>query len=635
MLFSGFVIAFGTRVGSISQSGKTILKTTTRCFSGGIKFNYDVTKLYDTNYLNIPKLPIPDVKDTVEAHLLSIRPLVSDEKFEKQKQLAKEFVEKDAPALQAELKELSPPSGYPYSYIEKFWDEMYRGGRWPLMIHTNPFYILNDESDPVEQEQTRRAAKFVNSSVRWWQKVTSGNLEADAQKDGSPLCMYQFGNVFGFGREPKTDIDAITYHPFTKHVVVICQNQYFKVPVIDDSGNAVLSVEALQKRLDEIKNVSQSNPIATRTNDVGLFTAGGRTEYAEARSEIISYDPKNAESYKAMDECLFVLILEDQDSSSILERSKTFLTGPDGSNRWFDKHQVIVNADGGLGINFEHSIQDGMTWNRWLQEVWHDMRGASSGFSPLPNSQADFGAIEPITWNLSETGLSNLETAARFAQDEINNLDMHVLEFKDFGRNLVKTWKMSPDAASQMAMQLAYYKLHGEPGATYEACAMKNFWHGRTETIRSCTIEAADMCKSFLNNDSDEIKKQKLLAAAATHIEVAKGAQTQSGKYRGVDRHLTALKNIAEMNGKDLGFFKSEGYTKSNTFVMSTSNVTTPFFDLFGFGAVVPHGYGFGYQTLPESLPFCITSFKSCPETGSKKMADAVEESLHEFKKLF
>jgi hypothetical protein len=38
-----------------------------------------------------------------------------------------------------------------------------------------------------------------------------------------------------------------------------------------------------------------------------------------------------------------------------------------------------------------------------------------------------------------------------------------------------------------MAYQIAFYKLHKKQAPTYEACATRSFWHGRTETIRSAT----------------------------------------------------------------------------------------------------------------------------------------------------
>lgn len=39
-----------------------------------------------------------------------------------------------------------------------------------------------------------------------------------------------------------------------------------------------------------------------------------------------------------------------------------------------------------------------------------------------------------------------------------SNLDMYTLEFKDYGKNFIKTHKMSPDSFIQMAMQYAFYR---------------------------------------------------------------------------------------------------------------------------------------------------------------------------------
>lgn len=37
--------------------------------------------------------------------------------------------------------------GYPYSYIEELWDEMYLEGRWSLPINSNPYLALKPPPD--------------------------------------------------------------------------------------------------------------------------------------------------------------------------------------------------------------------------------------------------------------------------------------------------------------------------------------------------------------------------------------------------------------------------------------------------------------------------------------------------------
>lgn len=58
-----------------------------------------------------------------------------------------------------------------------------------------------------------------------------------------------------------------------------------------------------------------------------------------------------------------------------------------------------------------------------------------------------------------------------------------LLRFDHFGKNRIKEMGVSPDGFAQMAMQLAYYLRRGHLVATYESCAMRNFLHGRTETV--------------------------------------------------------------------------------------------------------------------------------------------------------
>jgi Choline/Carnitine o-acyltransferase len=42
------------------------------------------------------------------------------------------------------------------------------------------------------------------------------------------------------------------------------------------------------------------------------------------------------------------------------------------------------------------------------------------------------------------------------------NCGLAVIDFQEFGKNAFKKWKISPDAAAQLAFHTAYYSLHGK-----------------------------------------------------------------------------------------------------------------------------------------------------------------------------
>ena len=507
------------------------------------------------------------------------------------------------------------------------------------MVHVNPAFSLGDEKEAKNQSQLTRAAKYTNSMVRWWRKVVEGRLEPDTEK-GKPLCGYQYPLVFGVERVPHPTRDLFIPHgEESKHIIVIHRHRYHRVQVVNHEG-AVLSEAGLLKEFEKIRG----DKGVGKELDVGLLTTGDRTHYANARHDMIRVSASvNGPSFRDLDSSLFVVVLEDSSSDSLVERTKNNLHGVDGSNRWFDKHQLIVHADGGLGMCLEHGCNDGMTWLRMLQEVWGDIHPENpSGFSPLKSPQVDFiRETKTLEWQVShERAQKDLQLSADESSKLVDDVDLHFERFKDFGREAIKSWKVSPDAAVQMAYQLAYSRVNPKLGApaTYESCSMKPYFHGRTETIRSCTNEAMAMVKAFNAAGTSATTKKELLAKACSkHVDVANGARSCSGPNIGVDRHMLGLRTAAKTLGVKMPeVFADPTFAKGSTWTLSTSNVTTPFFEAFAFGAVCHNGYGLGYMTLPNSIPVCVSSFVSGqkPETSSKHLGKAISAALKEFQSV-
>ena len=92
-------------------------------------------------------------------------------------------------------------------------------------------------------------------------------------------------------------------------------------------------------------------------------------------------------------------------------------------------------------------------------------------------------------------------TSLKIATDLVKDVDLHIFINDAFGKGLIKKCKVSPDSFIQMALQLAYYRDQGRHHLTYEASMTRLFREGRTETVRSCSIESSEWVKSMMNPD--------------------------------------------------------------------------------------------------------------------------------------
>jgi carnitine O-octanoyltransferase len=104
------------------------------------------------------------------------------------------------------------------------------------------------------------------------------------------------------------------------------------------------------------------------------------------------------------------------------------------------------------------------------------------------------------------------------------------------------------------------------PFPTYETATTRYFYHGRTETVRSCTQEALNLAKIVVeinSSDNDIVGRRKLKilfnAAAARHNHL----MDLGKKGMGCDRHLLGLVIAATEEGADMPeIFADPAYTK-------------------------------------------------------------------------
>lgn len=162
-------------------------------------------------------------------------------------------------------------------------------------------------------------------------------------------------------------------------------------------------------------------------------------------------------------------------------------------------------------------------------------------------------------------------------------------------KDQLKSYRINPDTFTQMCMQLAYYQLHNKPAPTYETATTRGFYHGRTETVRSCSKEAVKWCQAMINqNKLTRLNDFELLKLFRQACEKHDRLMNEARDNEGCDRHLLGLMLIAGELGLEMPkIFTDPAWKKSGgggNFLISSSCV----------------GYT---NTVGTCCPFCLDGY--------------------------
>lgn len=182
-----------------------------------------------------------------------------------------------------------------------------------------------------------------------------------------------------------------------------------------------------------------------------------------------------------------------------------------------------------------------------------------------------------------------------------------------------------------MAIQFAFYRLHHTPGAHYESAGTRLYVHGRTDVIRSCSNESIAFSKAMVESKNNQDKLQKLKAAIESHKKYVNLAV----QGRAIDRHLLGLKLIAKENGLAVPeLYSDEGYVKSSTYRLSTSQVASVFEAFMCYGPLTYDGYGCCYSPRNNDIYFGLSSMRSNNDTSTAKFKKSLQEALQLMQQL-
>eukprot|EP00815_Leptocylindrus_aporus_P009414 CAMPEP_0116071494 /NCGR_PEP_ID=MMETSP0322-20121206/13788_1 /TAXON_ID=163516 /ORGANISM="Leptocylindrus danicus var. apora, Strain B651" /LENGTH=669 /DNA_ID=CAMNT_0003559803 /DNA_START=87 /DNA_END=2096 /DNA_ORIENTATION=+ len=609
---------------------------------------------------SLAKLPIPKLEETLDKLVDTVLPLARNE-YERSEFVRKlsEFQKSNlARTLQSrlEVKRDVEYAGTNASWLSTWWNTLgYLQVRDSVVIHVSYFFHFVDDgslvgvgSDDVDgySRGVLRACSLLNAVAYFRKSVISGSLPPERIRS-TPLCASAYKYMFHSCRVPKLEQDSYRiYNPLKyNHVVVARKGYFFALDFVDKETQDPLPSQTLAKGLqrciemaDELETSSSGQRLK-----LGYFTTSNRDDCAKAREMLIEVGGNRAEKALELLESGAVMIcLDDEEPVSKRDCAKLFLHGgsTSGYNRWFDKSiQIIVCKNGKAGLNGEHSMMDGMPVVNFANALTK-ARSSDLSFS----NAKDCATIEPIdifaTCMPDFLESSKLEDLLKNAKHSFTELtekhDIHDQSFHIFGSAWIKKSGFSPDAFVQLAMHLATFRLFKEQGATYEATQVRMFKYGRTETTRTVSpaskkfIEKMGFWPRFDESD-DNIRKEKLKLlkdAATSHVNFLKNA----AGAKGVDRHMLGLSLLIKDGETSPEIFSDELYCRAKHWRVSTSNLSHPRFDNWGYGEVVPDGVGLSYNIKRDSIIFNITALKD--RNWTERLSHLLEESLLEMKTL-
>uniref|UniRef100_A0A8C7KL77 carnitine O-palmitoyltransferase n=1 Tax=Oncorhynchus kisutch TaxID=8019 RepID=A0A8C7KL77_ONCKI len=588
---------------------------------------------------SLPHLPLPSVKDTINRYLESAHPLMDDEQYLRMEGLAKDFEKGLGPKLQWYLK---LKSWWATNYVSDWWEEyIYLRGRGPIMVNSN-YYAMDFLYVFPTSLQAARAGNAIHA-IMLYRRMLDRLFALDKRV---PLCSAQWERLFNTSRLPGLERDTIQHIQDSRHIVVYHRGRYFKVPMFYDGK--VLSPRAVEQQMERIlADPSEPQP---GEECLAALTAGDRVPWAEAREAYLRQG-RNQQALDTVEKAAFFVTLDDTEQRykaedpvrSLDSYAKSLLHGK-CYDRWFDKSfNLIVFRNGTMGLNAEHSWADapiiGHLWEHVLSmdpvKLGYTEEGHCKG-----NPHPSLPGPQRLQWNIPAECQTAIASSLMVAKALADDVDSHIIPFNCFGKGLIKKCRTSPDAFIQIALQLAHFRDKGRFCLTYEASMTRMFREGRTETVRSCTVETCAFARSMVE---DNPLRLKLLKEAATrHQQLYRLAMTGGG----IDRHLFCLYVVSKYLGEDSAFLKE---VLSEPWRLSTSQTPLQQVELFdlarhpeyvssggGFGPVADDGYGVSYIILGENLiNFHISSKHSSPETDSHRFGNLIKQAMLDILALF
>ncbi|KAK5664662.1 Carnitine O-acetyltransferase mitochondrial [Batrachochytrium dendrobatidis] len=571
---------------------------------------------------SLPKLPVPTIDETTARYLKTVRPLLNDQEYQQTESAVADFKKPGGVGHVLQERLVARDQACTTSWLIDWWnDYAYMSYRDPVVLNVNYFFAFKD--DKLRKNPAARAASIITGVLAFRSQLVSEQLKPDMARD-TPLCSHQYRYMFNSTRiaELNTDTTRLSDPISNTHIAVMRNNQFFIIETTHANGSQLSTID-LQNQIQKVYDMAGT----TKDTPIGALTTENRDVWASARKNLLAVSQTNKDSLEAIETASFVICLDNTKPVTREEVSHACWHG-DGCNRFFDKSlQFIIFDNGKAGFNGEHSMMDATPTSRCCEFV---CKGLDQGTIDLGYNVPSLSLPEPkkLKFDLTPALVQTIEIAKQKFDKQTALHDLRVVVFESYGKNLVKKFQVSPDAYAQMAIQLAYYKMYGVCKATYESAQTKKYAYGRTETCRSVSIESVAWVKAM----------EDPLVPISVKGEMGRKAIASQSSYmaaavegRGVDRHLLGLRFLIKADEPKPALFTDPAYAMSCHWNLSTSQITSEYYDGYGWGQVVSDGYGIAYQVKNNAFHFNLVSL----HLNNEHLHTYLIEALHEMRTVF
>jgi len=578
-------------------------------------------------YPTLPRLPIPDLRKTLDRYLKSLQPFLLDDALQGESsydaaynirvQWAEKFENGLGKLCQERLQALDRAS--PHNWLDdNFWmKKAYHEWRAPLLVNSNWWLAFhNDDNVPKEvlqghsmqvkagftPWQIRRASWLVFRLLDFKERLDRQELYKDTTRTGVWL-RENTAKMFNVGRIPQLHCDTLSSvppptDPDARTLFIMLHDWCYAVDVYDEHQTC-LGVMEIEKRIRAVvEDVEMRLGRGEKAVPVGVLSSDDRDIWAKNLQYLLSLSPTNQSTLRTILNSLMGLSLDHythtdlpppfSPSSQPVPPLSTQLeldahlhntrSSPNAHNRWFDKaFTLIIESNTRAGAMGEHSPCDALVPSIVAeyalvqgideQAFLHSDPGVSY------DEEEEIPGWKRLDWVVDDIIEQECAKAEERAKVIIQDSDDSVLWFTEYGADWIKgVAKFSPDAYIQMVLQLAWFKTRGEFTATYETALTRMFNKGRTETIRTLTADSRAFVLGMVDPSKSTADRSKLLhRALQTHTSLTREASV--GK--GIDRHLLGLRlMLRPEDGERCELFEDELFERSQRWKLSTSGLS-------------------------------------------------------------